>query len=189
MDPTGSGFSAGQFVPLFVGLAIAAAIILRRNSRPRTLRIELMWLRPALFIAIIATSMATSPPPLTLASVAIMALSVVIGVGLGWQRGRFIRIEVHPETHAVTSQASAWGILFILGIVGVRVALRGAMMEGHAAIGVPMTVVTNALVLLFGAMIITSSLEMWLRARRLLADAQAVKAGTISPGANPPIVR
>jgi hypothetical protein len=39
-------------------------------------------------------------------------------------------------------------------------------------------------------MMITQSVEMFLRARKLLADARAAKAGpTPSPGANPPIVQ
>ncbi len=189
MDFAGSGITPGQIVGVVVGIAIAFAIILRRSAQARTLRIELLWVRPVIFLAIIASAFLAAPPPLTLASLAIFALALAIGAALGWQRGRFTHIEVHPETHAITSRTSPWGILFIAAIVLVRVGLRGAIIQGYAPAGVPVAAITNALLLLFGATIIASSLEVWLRARRLLAEAQAARAGMISPGANSPIVR
>ena len=189
MDPAASGVTPGQIVGVLVGLAIAFAIILRRTARSRTLRIELLWLRPLIFLAIIATTMASSPPPFTLMTVLILALALAIGVGLGWQRGKFTLIEVHPETHAITSRTSPWGILFIVAIVLVRVGLRGAMLGGAAPLGLPIAAITSGLLLLFGAMITASSLEIWLRARRLLAEARAAKAGVVSSAAYPPIVQ
>ena len=106
----------------------------------------------------------------------IALLACVVGAALGWQRGRFMRIEVHPETHDITSRASPVGMLFILALLGLRMFLRGEAMATPIA-GVPATAVADALILLAGAMMITQSIEMWLRARRLLAEAQAAKAG------------
>jgi hypothetical protein len=189
MYPTAHG--ANPAFGMIITVVIVVAVLVLRNRRPRKLRIEALWIRPVLFFVAIALALAAAPPPLAPLSVALMALAVVIGAGLGWQRGRFMRIDVHPETHDLTSTASPVGMIFIVAILALRIGMRGLVMQSHAFFGLPATAITDALILLVGAMIVTQSLEMWLRARRLLAEAIAAKAGavTVSPGANPPIVR
>ncbi len=63
------------------------------------------------------------------------------------------------------------------------------VVQSRSAFGIPTAAITDGLVLLLGAMIVTQSLEMWLRARRLLAEAVAAKAGLLTASGNPPIVR
>ena len=95
-----------------------------------------------------------------------------------------MRIEVHPETHDISAQASPVGMLFILALLGVRMVLRNAALSTPIA-GLPAAVIANSLILLAGAMMVTQSLEMWFRARRLLGEAQAAKAQSLSPGSQP----
>ena len=165
-----------------LGAAVAVAIVAWRNRRPQKLRMERLWVRPMLFALIIAASLVSSPVPLTAVSIGLLFIAVAIGAGLGWQRGRFMRIEVDPETHAVTSRASVVGVVFIVAILALRMVLRSSALEGHAALGVPAIAITDALVLLLGAMIVTQNLEMWLRARGLLEAARVAKstAGTVA---------
>jgi hypothetical protein len=47
---------------------------------------------------------------------------------------------------------------------------------------------TDALLALVVAMMVVQGLEMWLRARRLLAEARAAKAGLSGGETSPPIV-
>ncbi len=171
-----------------ITVAVVVAVLLLRNSRPRKLRIELLWLRPILFAVIIAFTLSASSFPLTGPSILVFALAAVLGVVLGWQRGRLMTIEVDPETHALTSRASPIGMIFIVAILLLRMALRGAALENHSALGLPAAAITDGLILLLGAMIVTQSLEMWLRARRLLEAARSAKALRESPGAQPPLL-
>jgi hypothetical protein len=141
-----------------------------------------------IFAVLIGTTLSASPLTVSVESVAIFALSLAIGAGLGWQRGRLMRIEVHPETHDVTSSVSPLGMLFIVVILALRIMLRGAAMESRSALGVPAAVITDALVLLLGAMVVVQGLEMWLRASRLLEAARLSKGPANGPGSQPPLV-
>ncbi len=178
----------GQIVATVIAVAVVLGVMLLRNARPRKLRVELLWLRPVLFALIIAATLSASPVPMTLLSLSVLALAVLLGAGLGWQRGRFMKIEVDTETHALTSRASPVGVLFIVAILGLRILLRGAALEARTPFGLPASAITDGLVLLIGAMVVTQSLEMWLRARRLLSDARAAKAMAAPGGARSPIV-
>jgi hypothetical protein len=180
----------GQITRVVITLVVVMAVLLVRNQRPRRLRLEAMWIRPLIYVVLIGASAVAAPPPLIPLSVAMMALALVVGAGIGWQRGRFMRIEVHPETHDITSRASPIGILFILAVFAVRFGLRDMAVESHGLAGMPTAAIATSLILLVGAMMIAQSVEMWLRARKLLADAQAAKGASLaSPSAIPPIVR
>jgi hypothetical protein len=188
MGPDTIGGGAGRIYGTLIPIAIVVAVLFLRNSRPRKLRIELLWIRPILFALIIASTLAASSLPLDAPSLAVFALAAVIGAALGWQRGRFMTIEVDPETHAITSRASPIGMIFIVAILLLRMALRGMALENRSALGLPAAAITDGLILLLGTMIVAQSLEMWLRARRLLEAARAAKTLRDSHGAQPPLV-
>ena len=181
MGPGASG--SGQLYGVVITIGIALAVLLMRNRRPRRLRLEAMWIRPLIFIALIAATFATVPPPMDAPTILILVVAFGVGVAAGWLRGSLMRIDVHPETHDISAQASPVGMLFILAILGLRMYLRTAAMTTPIP-GLPATAVADALILLAGAMIITQSVEMWLRARRLLGEARAAS----TPPGNPTIV-
>ncbi len=157
---------------LWIGLAATVALLLWRNRKPVPLKIERLWIRPVIFLVLLAFVVGAMPPPLTVLSVAILAVALIVGAALGWQRARFTRIEVHPETHALSTRMSPLGLVFIVALVAIRSFLRGA--EGEAAgAHLPATAITDALMLFGGGLVIAGSLEIWLRARKLLAEARA----------------
>ncbi len=170
------GALSAQTISLIVSLVVVVAVLVVRNSKPRALRIERLWIRPALFTTLVAVTLVAAPPPLTTVNIALLAISVSVGAGLGWLRGRFMRIEVNPDSHDLTSRASPLGMIFILALLVVRMALRGALTSSTGIAGVSATAAYDALILLAGGMMATQGLEMWLRARRLLAEARAAKA-------------
>ncbi len=163
-------------------IIVVLAIILLRNSRSRRLRIERMWVRPVIFGALMATTLAAAPPPATLVAIGLLIAAFGVGAALGWQRGRFMHIEAHPETHELSSRASPFGMLLILGLVALRFGLRSVATDSPAA-GIPATLATDALLVLAGGMMMAQNLEMWLRARRLLAEART--ATSAKGGASP----
>ena len=189
MPPGGQGpVLGGQSAGLVIPVVIAVVVIVLRNSRARTLKIERMWLFPAIYVGLLATALWDSPPAITPTSVATMLLALSVGAALGWQRGRFTRIEINLETHELKSRASAIGMILILVVMLARQGLRYLLAGNTSALGVPALVISDGLLILAVAMLSVQRLEMWQRASRLLAEARAAKASGLPPGANPPIV-
>jgi membrane protein CcdC involved in cytochrome C biogenesis len=186
----GTGVHGGsQIYGLGLTLLIAAAVLAMRNRRPRRLRLEAMWIRPLIFLALVGLSFASAPPPRGALAISALAAALVLGVGVGWLRGGMMRIDVHPETHDISARASVVGMMLILGLLVLRTSLRDAATTTSIA-GLPAGALTGCLILFAGTMMITQSLEMFLRARKLLAAAQAAKTPpAASPGANPTIVQ
>jgi hypothetical protein len=183
---THGGAFGVQSSGIIIGVIVALGVILLRNSRPRRLRIERLWIRPALFIALLGATIAAGRPPLTAVNIAILAAALVLGCALGWQRGRFMRIELDPATHELTSRASPIGVVFILALLVGRLGLRGLLSRSGPVAGVSALVVADALIFLAVGIMVTQGVEMWLRARRLLAEAAARQLNRSPPD---PIVR
>ena len=183
--PLDTASPAQTFAPM-VMVAIVLLVLVLRNQRARPLRVELLWVRPVLLLALFGFGALREPIVLTPLNLTVLAVGAAIGVALGWQPGRFMRIEVDPDTHAVTSRASIFGIVFILGVLLLRVLAVTAMRQDAANLPISPIVGSDALIALVIAMFTTQGLEMWTRARRLLAQAQAAKQMTEG---NAPIVR
>ncbi len=159
------------FAPAIMVVIVLLVLVLR-NQRPRPLRIELLWVRPVLLLALFALGALREPLPLTPLDVTVLVAGAVIGAAIGWQRGRLMRIEVDPATHAVTSRASVFGVVFIIGVLVLRMLATTVMREQSASLPISPIVGSDALIALVVAMFAAQGLEMWIRARRLLAQAQ-----------------
>ncbi len=164
----GSGMQgSGQFYGLGLTLLIAVAVMAMRNRRPRRLRLEAMWIRPLIYLALVGLTFTAAPPPQGALAISALAVALILGVGVGWLRGSMMRIDVHPETHDISAQASVVGMMLILGLLVLRTSLRNAATTTSIA-GLSATAITGCLILFAGAMMITQSVEMFLRARKLL---------------------
>ncbi|MBX9815187.1 MAG: hypothetical protein A4S12_11980 [Proteobacteria bacterium SG_bin5] len=160
--------------PTLIAIAIVAfvfALRLRRLQRGKRLRLEWLWLMPALFGGLVVAMFAASPPPPLGWAASLVALA--IGAGLGWQRARLVRIEIDPVTHQLSQRESPLALLFLLGIFGVRALLRDVGAQEAAALHVNALVVTDVLIALAFGLIATQRLMLFLRARALLAAARA----------------
>jgi hypothetical protein len=161
----------GEFWAYGLPLVFIALAILR-NARSRRLRVERMWIAPALIL--FATVMAfTAQKPPGVWSILAYAIALAAGVALGWWRGRLTHIAVDPETHVLTSRTSPLGMLLILGVFAVRFALRNVASANASVLHVTTTQITDALLLLAVGLVCTNRLEMALRATRLLKEARA----------------
>ena len=178
MDP-----NTAKLLPILIPVLILV-LVLRRNLQPRPLQIERMWLYPAILVFLLGSSLYESPPTTALA-IGFLAGGLVLGAAAGWYRGRLTRITIDPDPHALTSQASMWGTVLVVGLIVVRYGLRAYLMGGldmtaaphHGGLGGTAIAATDALLAFTVGMMGTSRLEMWMRASKLLADAQAAKAG------------
>jgi hypothetical protein len=178
MNPLPGGAAAASGPPassIVYLILLIGAVLLLRNRRARPLRIDRLWLRPAVTIGFAVLVLIAYPPPLSILSVAVVLIGLVAGAAVGWQRGRFMRIEVDPTTHAMTARMSQLGMLLVIAIFAARYWLRGAFLGP-----VPAALVTDALMISAAAMMLTQQIEVSLRARRLLEEARA-RGGPLAP--------
>lgn len=169
-SPSGSPSLLGYIVPIGIVLVVIA-LRWRRMSRARPLKVERLWILPAFYLAIVGYIFFIMPP--SHAAWAWAALALAVGAGFGWYRGSTMKIEVDPETHALTQKASPAAMLLLVGLIALRLVFRAELTTG----GGPAAAALAAEVAMAFAlgMIATTRLEMALRARRSLADARAVR--------------
>ena len=171
-----------KLLPILIPLLMVAFVV-RRNLRPQRLRVERLWLTPVILFVVVALTFEKGIPtsPLVLS---VMAAALAIGAVAGWYRGRLTHITVDPVSHDLTSKTSPWGVVLIAVLFGGRMALRVYFEQGDGAGGHLSdlaSAVADGLLLFSVGLICMARLEMWMRARKLLADAIAAKqAGEVS---------
>lgn len=162
-----------------VKYAITAVIVLlviglrlRGMNRMRRLRLETLWIVPAIYLAFAVVMFVEFPP--NLIGWAICVAALVVGAAIGWQRGRLMRIHVDPQTHQLNQRASPAAVLFIFALIAVRMAARSVLATGSAAgFHLSTMLVTDILIALALGLFAAQRLEMYLRAKRLLEEARA----------------
>ena len=162
-----------SIVVTVVIVGIVMLIRLRNVGRQRRLRIETLWVIPVLYGAVVAFVFQQFPPHGAVWLYCFIALWV--GVALGWKRGRMMRITVDPETHALSQASSPAAMLFIVAIVALRMASRSAadyISPGRFGV----MAATDILMALALGFIAAQRLEMFLRAKALLAEARAARS-------------
>jgi hypothetical protein len=171
------GGSGGSLTQYLLPIGIAVIVIVLRNSRPRRLRIERLWVLPAIYLVMMVSALAAAPPPITPVSLGLLVLGFLIGAGLGWQRARFTEIHIHPETHDLSSRSSPIGMIFIFAILLLRIGAKDFLASHPDVLHVPVIAIGDALLVLAVATLTAQRLEIWQRASRMLAEAR----GAIGP--------
>jgi membrane protein CcdC involved in cytochrome C biogenesis len=159
----------------WISYGIAAAVIVvvmairfRRAGVARPLKLGQLLIIPVVYGALATFLFVTAPP--TGPGWLLCAVALAAGAAAGWQRGRMIRIEVDPESRALRATQSPIAILFILALVLVRSGLRAALQSGEGGLLSAATLTDMLIPFAFGLLAV-QRLEMYLRARRLLAAA------------------
>lgn len=154
-----------------VVILIVLAIRMRRMGKERPLKVEQMWIIPALYLGIAGYMFWRFPPS------GLMWIAVLVGLGvgaaLGWQRGRLIHISVNPETHEIAQKASPAAMLFVLVLIFIRMGAREAAAMGGTRFHIDLASVTDVLIAFALGLLATQRIEMYLRAKRLLEKAHA----------------
>jgi peptidoglycan/LPS O-acetylase OafA/YrhL len=151
-------------LPLAI-LAIVLVFRFRRMAKERPLKLERLWIVPALYLVIAALMLAQKAPHGLGWLWAVLSLAA--GCAVGWQRGRAMRITVDPESHALNQVSSPLAMILILVLIAVRTLLRGAASyEGSDPL-----LITDCLVLFALGLLSMTRLEMYLRGTRLLREA------------------
>lgn len=167
-------------IAVAAGLGVALLIMLlriRRLGKKRKVRIERMWIGPAIFIAMAGYMIHAFPPPNSPLVYGSMVAATVLGGVMGWFRGKFTKITVDVETQELMSQMSPWGLVFLLAIILARMGLR-RVLTGH----VSAAALTDSFLVFYVGSVVVRRVEIFLRCRRILAEAQAAKlAGEATP--------
>ena len=167
--------SSAQVLPYLIPVLVVL-LILRRNLRSRTLKMERLWVYPAILVLAAGAAMRGEPFPGVLA---LFGFVVALGVGgvIGWWRGRLTNIMIDPTTHDFTSQASLAGTLLIGAVFALRYGVKMALANGGASappmgLHLDVTGITNGLTIFLAAMVSVQRIEMFLRCQKLLAEAR-----------------
>lgn len=163
-----------QYAPLIV-LLVLLPVILLRNRAPRTLRPQWMWVTPVIVLPLIGLGLwgSSQAPgadhtPFDALSWTILAVGLILGGVAGWWRGKMTTIEKHPDG-TLKAQASPLGILLIVGLFMGRSALRSVLEPHAAAWHLNALAIADAFLLFVVGMIVMQRIEMFIRARRVLA--------------------
>jgi membrane protein CcdC involved in cytochrome C biogenesis len=159
----------------WVGYAITIAIIvvvmalrMRRMGQMRPLKLETLWIVPALYLAVAALMFWQLPPRGWVAIAS--AAGLAVGAAVGWQRGKMMHIHVDPETHALNQKASPAAMFFLIGLIVVRSGARAVLGESG---GVSPAMLTDPLIAFALGMFTLTRIEMYLRAKRLLGEVRS----------------
>ncbi|PXA92140.1 hypothetical protein DMC47_24310 [Nostoc sp. 3335mG] len=160
--------------PKLIPLAVAALVLtLRwwRGRRLHRLRLETLWIVPVL-VTIVAVVMYRSMPP-TGWGWAICGSAAIVGLALGWQRGRMMHIELDPETHLLNHRQSPAAFLFLFALLAMRTILKELLAQGGAsALHMSATTLTDGFMAFGWGLIVAYRAEMLLRARAILLAAR-----------------
>ena len=148
-------------------IVVVLGFRMRGMSKMRPLKLGALWIVPALYLVVAALMFVQLPPT---GSVAIAsAVGLVIGAGVGWQRGKMMHIQVDPETHALNQKASPAAMFFLIALIVLRSGARSLLgQDSH----VTPAMLTDPLIAFALGMFTLTRLEMYLRAKRLLEEAR-----------------
>lgn len=156
---------------LMVGLVLFLRI--RRMRGTRRLRLETLWIIPAVFLALSGLVLYETPPH-GLGWI-VMAAALTGGGFLGWHRGRSMRINVDPQSGTLNQTASPLTFILLIALIAIRLGVKTWAASTGAAPG-SITLITDAFVLLALGIFSVQRLEMFIRARRLLEEARGGSA-------------
>lgn len=166
-----------KLTPYLIALPIMAVVLFlrfRRVGRDQPLKVEWMWVVPAIMIVMAGLlTWVTRPAG---AQWLWLVASFAVGGAIGWWRGKLMAITVDPETHALTSRTSQVAMLFLVGLIAVRYGLREVIDLNAAKWGMNIQLVSDLFVVFAVGLLGLTRLEMFLRAMRLLNEARAAKA-------------
>jgi membrane protein CcdC involved in cytochrome C biogenesis len=151
-----------------IGVAVVImALRMRRMGKMRPLKLETLWIVPAMYAAVAALMFYTLPP---VGSVAIASLvGLAVGAAVGWQRGKMMQIHVDPETHALNQKASPAAMFFLIALILIRAGARSILGQES---NISPAMLTDPLIAFALGMFTLQRVEMYLRARRLLDEAR-----------------
>jgi hypothetical protein len=154
----------------FVIIAVVVGLRLRSMSKEWPLKIQTLWVIPVAYLLLVGWMLFALPP--TLLGWGLLALGLVIGAALGWHRGKLIRIDRNEATGELRQKASPLAMVLLLALIVLKLGARaifGETAAGHPASGAML--LTDAFIGFALGLLSATRLELYLRAKRILAAA------------------
>lgn len=159
-------------IPIVI-ISLALFLRIRRMNRGRRLHLERLWILPSFYALVVAAIFWSHPPHGMTWLYAFLAL--LIGLPLGWYRGKLMHISVDPETHELSQRASPAAILLIFALVAIRMVARSYAASNGGGSPDAIFAVTDILLAFALGFLGAQRLEMALRARSLLQEARQAR--------------
>jgi len=128
-----------------------------------------MWVVPVVVLPLIGMGLFFTPhQPFGPVAWLAFAAALALGAAFGWWRGKTVTIQKMADG-VLKAKASPLGVIVLVALLAGRTALRG-FLETHAAgWHVDAAVFTDAFLLFAVGLIVAQRLEMYIRARRVMA--------------------
>jgi membrane protein CcdC involved in cytochrome C biogenesis len=152
-------------------VVILAVVVLRlramRGDRP--LNLGTIWIVPAVYLVVAGSMMFALPP--TPMGWGLVVTGLAVGLVLGWYRGRLIHVERNIETGELRQRASPMAMILLLALIVLKLGARAIFGETAATQpGSGAMMLTDAFIGFALGLLSATRIEMYLRARRLIAS-------------------
>jgi Protein of unknown function (DUF1453) len=167
-----------QAIQFFLPLLIALPFFyfrMRKMAHAQPLKLDRLWIRPVLFLGIavlvlLAPSLDHQPAHVLVPIDWVwMALAAGLGAAAGWQWGRTMAIEVHPQDGTLMVRGGMAAILVMAVLILFRLGLRTGLAVEAKAWHLDMFLVSDASIIFTALLFTLRSIEMYFRARRVMA--------------------
>lgn len=164
------------FLPILILLPILY-FRMRKLSRPQPLKLKRLWIRPVIILLACALVLFAPQPGthmvrhFSLMDWGWLVLAGALGAVGGWHFGRTMKIEVRPEDGTLMTTGGQAAILVLVMLVLVRMALRTGVAMGAEAWHLDALLISDASIVFTAALFTVRSLEMFIRARRVMKEA------------------
>jgi NAD/NADP transhydrogenase beta subunit len=152
----------------FVVIAVVVTLRIRSMRGERKLSLSTLWIVPVVYVALIAFMFVALPPTAT--GWALVIAGLVLGIVVGWYRGRMIAIRRDPETGELFQKASPLAMLLLVAIIVLKLGARQVF--GEAAATQPGSIamlMTDSFIGFALGLLSATRIEMYIRAKRLVA--------------------
>jgi hypothetical protein len=149
------------------------AVRMSRARKAQPMNMRFWWAWPSVLVLLLGGGsvlmLSAAHADVDALHACIMTGVLALGCGVGWWRGRFMTIELDPATRKPLVRASGAALAVLGGLFVVRTAAK-MIFFADADPRAPSTALLNVDFALFGlGVLAVARVEMWLRARRLLA--------------------
>jgi len=168
MPPHAQANPLSYVIPVLVILPLIY-LRLRKMMRPQPLKLNRLWIRPVIILALGVSAIGAALPPV--ADLPWFVLAALIGGALGWQWGRLMAIHVDPANGTLMTRGSQAALIVMVLLLALRVGLRAGLNLEAAAWHLDAVLITDGFIVFTAFLFGVRGLEMYLRARRVLAEA------------------
>jgi len=174
-----------QLLQTFLPILILLPVLyfrMRRMSRAQPLKLNRLWIRPAIILAVLALVLLAPQPGhhavrhFALMDWAWLAAAAGIGAVGGWYWGRTMAIDVHPEDGTLMVTGGQAAILVLVVLVLVRLGLRTGLAVEGTALNLDVLLLSDASIVFTAALFTVRAIEMYIRAQRVMAGSQKTMA-------------